>query len=555
MENKKLHCFAGYLFLALLLCLLGAQPQALAELTVPVHVERGTNLIHLARDYCHTRQDWKTIAKKNALKPPYLIIEQTEIAIPLSLLKVTHLQARIATVHGEVTKTSSQSASQPVEKGTVLNSGDTLVTGQDSYAHVIFPDHRYLRLEPRSRLTIDYMIKLTDGNIKIDYTLSTGRVINTILERLQPNDSHIIRTPVAITGVRGTQYRIKTENAQISTIETLSGRVKVAAGGESITLHKNQGTSVTKGAPPAPPKALLAPPEGLPVKDYYRVLPAIIPAPSHDRAKQLRLRITKDDQGIDTIKELYAAPGASFVLDAMEDGSYYSFLTALDGEGFEGAPSGPHRFQVRTIPSAPVISSPENEAVSWDSRVKIKWLKGDQAEQFHYQLAADSAFSTVLAEETLSQPGLTTKELAPGQYFFRVQALAADGFRSLYSPVISFTVVKQPELSPITTSAEESITLQWAAMAEHCTYELQVADDHDFNRILITATGLEQSSYTVEKHFIPGEYFIRIRGVINQGDEQRVGPWTSPQTLTIERGPLSWEEVMIGLVFLTIIVL
>ncbi|PID71422.1 MAG: hypothetical protein CSB34_07485 [Desulfobulbus propionicus] len=540
-------------FFVLLLTLLSDQAQA--ELTIPLHVEQGTNLIHLARDYCHTRQDWKTIARVNKLKPPYLIIEQTELLVPLSLLKVTALQAQIASVHGDVTKSTSKGTFLQVKKGTTLRTGDTLKTSRDSFAHVIFPDHRYLRLEPRSTLTIDYMVKLSDDKIKIGYTLNSGRVLNTLLESLQPNDSHIIRTPTAITGVRGTEYRIKVENAQQSTVETLNGKVRVAAAGKAITLHKNQGTRVQEGAPPAPPKVLLAPPEDLPTKDYYRTLPAVIPAPAYDRAKQLRLRITGDDKGINTIKELYAAPDTNFILDRVEDGTYFSFLTALDKEGFEGAPSGPHPFRVRTTPSAPLIATPANDFISWDQQVEIGWLKEEQARQFHYQLATDREFTTVIAEDTLSQPGLTTTKLVPGQYFFRVQAIAEDEFESLYSPVIAFKVVKQLELGDMAVSAEELTALQWEAMSAQCTYDLQVADDKNFTEILIETNGLKQPSYTLKKHLIPGEYYVRIRGVMGQGKKQSIGPWTSPQKLTIERGPLSWQEVVVGMVFVAIILL
>ncbi len=54
---------------------------------IPLHVAAGTNLIHLARDYCRDRNDWHEIARINRLTEPYLIIHDTSLQVPLSKMR------------------------------------------------------------------------------------------------------------------------------------------------------------------------------------------------------------------------------------------------------------------------------------------------------------------------------------------------------------------------------------------------------------------------------------------------------------------------------------
>lgn len=521
------------------------------EIRIPLHVKNGTNLIHLAREYCHQQSDWKTIAHINGLKPPYLIIEQTTLKVPLSLLKYKKLTATLATMRGDVSIVDTNGDITRTNKGAILTSGQTLITGEDAYAHIIFPDYRYLRIEPNSKLTFNYLISLVDQTVKIDFTLHTGRIFNKIKQRLQPNDSHQIRTPIAITGVRGTEYRIKTVD-QGNSFETLTGKVDVGAAGSSITLRANQGSRVQPGAPPEKPRPLPIPPAAPLLKPIFRMLPAVIPAPEHPQAETLRMRITADSAGLTTVKEVHCSPEEAFVIDSLPDGSYHSFFTAIDKEGFESLPNGPLPLNIRTIPSAPVISNPKDGQTFWDKHISISWLKGEQTDHFFYQLATDNAFKNIIAEQETGTPFLTTTVLEPGLYFFRVQAISKDRFTTLFSPPISWKIASQPEMQGATTSTSEPLALRWSAMEEKCTYDLQIAENRQFTKLLLDQKAITTASYEVQEHLLAGTYFVRIRAVLSP---DAIGPWTASQTLEIKRDPVGWEEVMIGVVMLGIILL
>ena len=550
-KNILNHFLQPILVIVLFLVTWLPQMSIAEEQLVPLHVTSGTNLIHLAREYCHQKSDWKTIAKINRLKSPYLIREQTTLKVPLSLLKYTKLTATLATIRGDVHLVDTHGNKTPATKGATLSSSQTVVTEEDAYAHIIFPDHRYLNIEPDSKVTFNYLISLVDDTVKIDFTLHKGRIFNKIKQRLQSNDSHQIHTPIAITGVRGTEYRIKS-GGQESLFETLTGKVDVGAAGTGITLLANQGSRVKPGTTPEKPRPLPSPPTPPLLKPIFRLLPAVIPAPGHPQAETLRMRITADDAGLSTVKEVYCSPEEAFVIDSLPDGSYYSFFTAIDNEGFESLANGPLPLTIRTIPSAPVISSPKEGRISWDKQITITWLKGEQVDRFFYQLATDNAFKNIVVEQETTTPSLTTPELEPGDYSFRVQAISADGFVTLYSPPLLWKMATQPEMQSATTTASEPLALRWSAMAEECTYDLQIAEDRQFTTLLLDKKAITTASYEVQKHLLPGKYFIRIRGVLSP---EAIGPWTASQTLEIKRDPLGWKEAMIGVIMLGIILL
>lgn len=550
-KNRRNHLLQPLLLSIFLLAVWLPQTSIAKDMLVPLHVKSGTNLIHLARDYCHQKSDWKTIADINKLRPPYLIREQSTLKVPLSHLKHKTLKAKLATMRGEVNIVDTNGETIPAKKGTLLSPGQTVVTGDSAYAHIIFPDHRYLNMEPNSKLTFNYLIGLVDQTVKIDFTLHNGRIFNKIIQRLQPNDSHQIRTPIAITGVRGTEYRIKNQG-QASIFETLTGKVNVGAAGAGITLPANQGSRVQPGAAPEKPRPLPSPPVPPLLKPIFRVLPAVIPAPEHLQAETLRMRITADNAGLTTVKEVYCSPDEAFVIDSLPDGSYYSFFTAIDNEGFESLANGPLPLTIRTIPSAPVISSPKEGRISWDKQITITWLKGEQVDRFFYQLATDNAFKNIVVEQETTTPSLTTPELEPGDHYFRVQAISPDGFVTLHSPPLSWKMATQPEMQGATTTASEPLALRWSAMAEECAYDLQIAEDRQFTTLLLDKKAITTASYEVQKHLLPGKYFVRIRGVLSP---EAIGPWTASQTLEIKRDPLGWKEAMIGVIMLGIILL
>lgn len=519
---------------------------------IPLYVAVDTNLIHIARDYCRDGNDWKEIARINKLSEPYLIYHNSNIQVPLSMLVTEPLSARVATVNGSVSLLGEGEQTIPLRKDDTLAAGQTVISGPDGYTHLILPDNTYTRIEPDSRFTINYLFRLPDGNIKTDFELKKGNIVHWMRQKLRPNDSFQTRTPIAVTGIRGTEYRLKTDDSGANSVETLSGVVQVSAASRTIALEAGKGTRVRKGAPPEKPRLLPDPPEGILIERLYRTLPIQIKAPARGKAKTIHLRITTDEQGQQTVFAQNAAPGGTFSIFTLPDAAYFAFVTAFDAEGFESPPTAPLPLTIRTSPPAPIVISPKKDGILWGKRGQIEWLGSNQAKQYTIQLAADPDFKNILDQQQVTEPRYLTPELQPGRYHVRVQAVAGDGYTTLFSMPVSWKQTEEPAMKGMEATANNKPSLQWPVMAEGLSYDLQVAGDEQFTQLIVDQKGLLDTTYTMEQKLDSGTYFLRLRGVAN-GEPQ--SPWTPTQTLNVKRKPLGWEEVLIGVAVIGIIIL
>ncbi|MDD2463160.1 MAG: FecR domain-containing protein [Desulfobulbus sp.] len=547
---------ASLLILPLLLLLLSpalSSPGLAAEdLTlIPLHVKAGTNLIHLARDYCRDRNDWHEIARINQLNEPYLILKDTFLQVPSSLLVLEKLSATVASVHGQVGRVVGKQIVE-VHKGERLFPGQTVVTGSNGYTHLILPDHTYTRIEPDSQLTLNYLLRLKDGNVKADFSLSQGRVIHWVRDKLKANETFQTRTPIVLTGIRGTEFRLKTLGDDANNVETLRGRVTVSSSGQSRVIGPGQGIRIEAGNPPQQPQALPEPPHKVPIEPLYRSLPVVIAAPAHAKAKALRLRITSDQLAQATLFDQDAAPGGRFVVSNLPDGAHFASLSAIDKENFESQVVGPLPFNVRTVPPNPVISSPKTGTTLWGKQGTIQWLESEQVAHFELQLAHDPSFSRLIETKEVTEARYTSPELPPGTYYFRVKTVAPDGFNTLYSVPVQWKLAPAPEMKGVEGTANIRPTLQWPVMAEGWTYDLQIASDKNFTNLVVDRQSLPTTAFTLEDRLVAGKYWVRLRGVENG---QVASPWTPSQTMTIKPKPPGWEELFFGVVTLGIILL
>ena len=89
-------------------------------------------------------------------------------------------------------------------------------------------------------------------------------------------------------------------------------------------------------------------------------------------------------------------------------------------------------------------------------------------------------------------------------------------------------------------------------MGEGWQYDVQVAYDQEFTKLLVDEQGLTSTSYTFPDKLDPGKYYIHLRGVEN-GDP--VTPWTPEQTITVKNKPKVLQGSLIGALLLGILLL
>ncbi|MGI6655779.1 MAG: FecR domain-containing protein [Desulfobulbus sp.] len=519
-------------------------PAQQADTLIPFYVHKGANLTHIARDYCHNPNDWKIIAQTNQLKSPYLIYQDSYLRIPLRILVIEKLQATVASVQGEVHLLADGKEPVPLKEGEFLLPGQTITTGANGRAHLVLPNSAYTRVGANSHLTLVSLFKLKNGALKMDFELARGEIFHQLLKKLRRNEQFLTETPVTITGIRGTEYRLKTTGPDTNIVETLSGQVAVSGQnntGAMQMLRPGQGVRVTRAHGPERPRPLPAPPAAPELQPLYRTLPILITAPAHPRAKTIHFRITSDEQGLATVFDQHVAPGETLQVNNLDDGRFYAFASAIDADLFEGAAVGPLPFKLRTLPAAPIVSSPQSGAALWGSRPEATWLASEQVDHYVVQLAKDKGFTQIIEEKQVKTTQYTGPETEPGVYFFRVCAVAPDGFTSEYSSTVACTMVPEPNFSASAADRRTRPALQWPAVAPGCVYDLQVARDKEFTRLVIDQKRLPSSTYVMQRELGPGKYFIRIRAT---GKEIQTTAWSRPQSMTIE--PSIWKPLALG---------
>lgn len=120
--------------------------------------------------------------------------------------------ARVAVSVGEAKKLSPAGQAEQLLVGSKLMAGDRIRTGADGVAILVFTDEGRISLRADSELLIrHYEIDPTGVKTRIEIELIKGTVrqISGNASRLQP-DRYRLNTPVAVIGVRGTDFLAKT---------------------------------------------------------------------------------------------------------------------------------------------------------------------------------------------------------------------------------------------------------------------------------------------------------------------------------------------------------
>lgn len=133
------------------------------------------------------------------------------------------------------------------EDGMYLYESDSIKTGDNSYASIIFFQSSIIRLDSNTEVTIK---KLLNDIEKTSVTIQqdSGRTWNTI-SRISGIDDYNVETPTAVASVRGTSFNIDVDEEGISVVKVIKGIVNVtySISGTVYTVQLNDTYSITVG--------------------------------------------------------------------------------------------------------------------------------------------------------------------------------------------------------------------------------------------------------------------------------------------------------------------
>ena len=126
--------------------------------------------------------------------------------------------------------------------------------------------------------------------------------------------------------------------------------------------------------------------------------------------------------------------GTAHPEQALVPGPYFWRLLAINATDGPGPWSDPQPF-TRILP-APGVEAPDVDG----EHLNLRWPAVPGAGRYQVQIATDGEFNTPLVDESVEDHGFAMDRPKAGVYFFRVQAIAADGEAGSFNKAEKFTV-------------------------------------------------------------------------------------------------------------------
>jgi hypothetical protein len=296
----------------------------------------GDSIWKIAEKYTTSVNNWDEIQKLNQIRqgPDRKIRPGTRIVIPVSMLKLQPTPAVVIAINGEASLLRANDEKSAIAIGTKLYSGDRVVTVDGQSLRMQFADKSELQVLPNSEVVLDKLSHHKDtGMVDTRVRLNTGSV-NTWVEKQRPDSHYEIRTPAAITAVRGTAFRLSADSENISRTEVTEGIVAVSAGDTEKDVRDGYGIVAEKDKPLPEPVKLLDAPE---ISDNLSADNSELHVSwkKLDGAKSYRYRLASDQQFNQTIID-ESTENNSIKLTDLAPGHYYLQVRGIDQFKLEG---------------------------------------------------------------------------------------------------------------------------------------------------------------------------------------------------------------------------
>ncbi|NYT83790.1 FecR domain-containing protein [Alcaligenaceae bacterium] len=310
-----------------------AQPSGAVGDDFIYRIVKDDTLVELAQRYTDGPGNWSVLQNLNAVAEPTLLPIGLELRIPFSLIPVVPTQATVSHVAGQTAING-----QPLGMGQTVAEGDTVSTGPAGYVTMALSDGSTLTVPASSSMRFDRLRAFRGtGLIDTIFTMREG----SLESRVAPQDTGVgrfeIRTPVSITGVRGTRLRVHAQ-AQGSQSEVLEGAARLASGaGQTARLRPGQGAAIDAGGKMLGVRPLLPAPDlGNMARGGAGWVLSFPPVPG---AAEYLVRVASDEAGTELhSSRRFATPDITF--GAPGAGTYYVLVRAIDADGVMGRDAG-----------------------------------------------------------------------------------------------------------------------------------------------------------------------------------------------------------------------
>ncbi|HNQ03169.1 MAG TPA: FecR domain-containing protein [Thiobacillaceae bacterium] len=498
---------ARRLLLPLLLLSMSLQAADWQYLTVP-----GDTLIGIGRQYLRNPGDWPRVQAENRVDIPEHLPVNTHLRIPVALLKVTPAPATVTAVQGNVRVRTGSGDLRPLRTGDQLQGGESVLTGPRSSAHYRFADGTSLTQQASSKLAFGRLAAYgKTGMVATEVSLDSGRLEASAARQLAPAGGFRVRTPVAVAGLRGTDFRINVaEDGKRMSSEVTTGEVAVTAQGKTVRVAAGEGSFTEAGKPPSPARALLPAPDlsGMPTR--VTRLPLGLAWPTQPDAAAWRVRLARDTAFTAVLLDDVVTRPAVDWGETLADGVYTLRVRAIDETGMEGL-DAEHSLTLDAHPLPPLALAPVLGEHLDGSRVRFRWSTAAGARGYVLQIAPTPEFTHGLIERRLGPVVEHEEDLGEGEWHWRLASLDETGQAHAFSAHRAFVVIPRASAPAAPTDLKmdmrvHPIAVSWQGQAPR--YRVVVAPAGDFFRPMLVQES--DGPRTFLPGLPPGQYQLRV---------------------------------------------
>ncbi|MEO1489349.1 MAG: LysM peptidoglycan-binding domain-containing protein [Pseudomonadota bacterium] len=395
-------------------------------------VAQGDTLYGIAQRYLVNEQSAWRLRDINRVRNPRAIPIGTRLTIPRELLRFVDVTLNVAAFSGPV-----DIAGAPPQVGSTLQEGQVITTGANGFVTFRGSFGGRISVPSNSRARLIRARRYVLGeSLDVDFAVESGRG-SASSPTLDDDDALRMRTPGAVTAVRGTGFRVAFDpQSERSITEVVEGEVAFAAGEEEIAASAGFGVAATPAGlaelePLLPAPDLVEPGA---IQTDEQIVFELRPETS---AARHRFQVARDAGFLDIISE-QIIEGSEAAFDPLGNGRYFVRARAISESGIEGL-SEAYSFRRKRLGVAA-----DAGASDLIEGFVFQWLpEGGDNVTFAFQLWPGEDRSTMLIDETgLETTAVVLTDLAAGVYQWRVAVIEAEeeGLLKVWGPTQRLTV-------------------------------------------------------------------------------------------------------------------
>ncbi len=386
-----------------------------AEETISYVVKPRDTLDRLSRSFLVPAQTWKKLLPLARIRDPHRLPIGRTLVIPRSWLRFTVEPAQLASYRGTIMVAIDGRAVPPAIGGTI-GEGAQISTAANSFVTLILADRSKLVIPSQSKVTVRQLRRiLLTGTMEYRVDVEAGRVETKVTPLPSPQDRYRIGTPISLTAVRGTEFRVGYDTGpRLAAAEVLSGTVAVSRpDGAAMQLVDHAYGATTDAGGVTTLAALLPAPDLLDPGKLQTADSVEFHVTPIEGAARYRVVLASDAGFVENLAE-QIADGRDFALTDVPNGNLFIRVSAIGGNGLEGLAQA-FSFTRR-------LASIHAEAKQEADGFRFRWFgAGGGKRRYRFQLMNGSLDSRAIVDEVgLTRDEVMLRNLPPGTYYWRV---------------------------------------------------------------------------------------------------------------------------------------